>query len=453
MRLLYITNGYPPQRWAGTETYTAGVAEGFARRGHEVSVLCAGAWDFGDEYWNGVLEDVQNGIHVRRLNLNWEKSPDPFRYLYNNPLVAEYLHGLLQELKPDLVHVTSCETLSASVLQVVKDAGIPLVLTLTDFWFLCPRINLLHGDGHNCNGQTTPADCLDCTLLRNGTYHRSRGRFPVQVLLPVIEVLSQFPVVTRIRGFRGLIGNIAERKAVLKHALSLADNIVTASRFVREIFRDNGVSSDITVQPYGHDLLWLKSYAGKSKSEIIRLGYIGQILASKGVHLILQAFAILPAELREKLSLVIYGNLEHTPDYGRELEKLASQFPNVRFGGVYSHSESALVFSEIDLLLVPSLWYDFPLIIFEAFAAKTPVIATNIGGMAESVQHEKNGLLFERGSPESLAIQIGRIAGEPGLLENLRRGAPPVKHIDQELDEFDYIYTHLVSTLLLTQSN
>ena len=96
------------------------------------------------------MDNTYRDIPVRRINLNWQKSPDPQKYLYNNPAVATFLEDDLNEIKPDVVHVTSCETLSASVLDVVKKANIPLVMSITDFWFLCPRINLLTSQGENC---------------------------------------------------------------------------------------------------------------------------------------------------------------------------------------------------------------------------------------------------------------------------------------------------------------
>ena len=445
MKILYITNGYPPHRWAGTETYTAGIAEGFAKKGHKVQVLCAGTWDHGDSYWNGVSEDEYNGIPVRRINFNWAKAPDPFHYLYDNPVVADYLTALLNEIEPDVVHVTSCETLSAGVLRVVKDAGIPLVLSLTDFWFLCPRIDLLHGDGYNCDGRTSPAVCLDCKMLTGRLYNQTRKVVPELILFPMLETISRYPSITRMRGFRGLVGDMAGRKSLLKHALTLPDHIVTASNFVREIFLLNGVESEIVVQPYGHDLSWLESYSGKSHSKVVRFGYVGQIIPSKGVHLLLQAMSFLPRNVLDKISLKIYGNLEHTPDYGRQLRGLATQFPNVSFRGTYSHADSAKVFSDIDVLLVPSLWYDFPLVIYEAFATRTPVIATDLGGMAEAIEHEKNGLLFERGNLDALASQISRIVEEPAFLETLHQGISRVKTVHEEVVALLQIYEKLLA--------
>lgn len=445
MKILYATNGYKPHRWAGTETYTAGIAEEIASRGHIVEVICAGEWELGEKYWNGVTEEIQNGIRVRRLNLNWKKSTDPFRYLYDNPVIARYLEDLLHDESFDLVHVTSCETLSASIFQAVKNAGLPLVFSITDFWMLCPRINLLRSDGANCTAQTSPSECLDCMLMKSKWYPKAGKIISKKLLLPLIESLGQYSFFTCRRGLRGFVGNMAGRKSTLMNAIKLPDYRVTASSFVRDVFVSNGVTVPIAVQPYGHDLGWLSSYNGKSKSNVLRLGYIGQIINSKGVHLILQAFSRLSKDNRDKVSLIIYGNINHTPSYGQQLRELASGFPNVTFGGTYPHSESARIFSEIDVLMVPSLWFDFPLIIYEAFATQTPVIATNLGGMAEAVSKDVNGLLFERGDSADLARQIQRLLDDPGLLERLEQGAPRVRTVREEADVLEKKYIELIS--------
>jgi glycosyltransferase involved in cell wall biosynthesis len=444
MKILYITNGYKPHRWAGTEAYTAGIAEEMAGRGHEVEILCAGGWDIGRRYWMGVSEDRQSGIRVRRINLNWAKAPDPFRYLYDNPVVGRYVADVLWEEKFDLVHVTSCETLSASVLQVVKDAGVPLVLSLTDFWMLCPRINLLHGNGSNCSGQTTPDECLACVLMGSGLYRKVESIVPEKSLLPVMRRVSQYPFFTRRRGLRGMAGDLAERKSLLRHALTLPDHRITASNFVRGVFKSNAVDAPIAVQPYGHDLRWMNSYKGKSDSDVLRLGYVGQIIESKGVHLIFQALKEVPSSALEGLSLVVYGNLNQSPAYGQQIRNLASGLPNVVFGGTYAHADSARVFSDIDVLLVPSLWFDFPLIIYEAFATRTPVIATNLAGMAEAISNNENGLLFDRGNVADLARQILRLINEPELLDRLRQGTPRVRTVSEEVDALEQKYVELV---------
>ena len=96
LKILFVANGFPPTRWAGVETYTAAIASEFMKMGHDVQVLCGGEWENGESYWNGYIDDVYNGIPVRRINLNWQKSPDPQKYLYNNPVIAEFLDRISQ---------------------------------------------------------------------------------------------------------------------------------------------------------------------------------------------------------------------------------------------------------------------------------------------------------------------------------------------------------------------
>ena len=105
MKVLFISNGFPPQRWAGTETYTASIAKEFKKREYSVQVLCCGEWRKGADYWNGHEDDTYNGIPVRRLTVNWKNSPDPNKYLYANPVIGDYLNDYL---KVDQTRSSSC---------------------------------------------------------------------------------------------------------------------------------------------------------------------------------------------------------------------------------------------------------------------------------------------------------------------------------------------------------
>lgn len=448
MKILFITNGYPPNRWAGTETYTAGIADELQRRGHEIQVLCVGNWEEGLSNLNGSIVDFFHSVPVRRLNINWVKAPDPFESLYKNPVIANHLVNYLQEIKPDLVHVTSCETLSASILQVVKEAGLPLVLTLTDFWFLCPRINLLTSDGSNCNGATTPWQCLRCQLLTSKAYRWPKRFLPERLVSSLLMRISRNPILTRQPGLRGMAGDMQKRKEFLSQAITWPDVRITASSFARDVFVSNHVQAPITLLPYGHDLSWLKGDVGKTESGRLRIGFIGQISDSKGVHILIKALNSLKEKYWDKISLSIYGNTDHSVDYSKELFELAKDNGDIQFCGTYPHDQSSKIFSDLDVLVVPSLWYDFPLVIYEAFATKTPVIATNLGGMAEAVKHEVNGLLFERGNADDLARQFMRLIDEPDLLYKLQTGIPLVMQIEEHVDQLERIYFDLISQYL-----
>jgi glycosyltransferase involved in cell wall biosynthesis len=449
MKVLLIVNGFPPTRWAGTETYTAAIAGELMGKGHDVQVLCCGDWHDGQHHWNGFSDDLYNGIPVRRINLNWQKSPDPQKHLYNNPVVARFMDDYLKEIEPDLVHVTSCETLSASVLDVVKGMHIPLVFSITDFWFLCPSLNLLRSDGNNCTGITTSWDCLQCVARPSKPYQWANHVLPEKGVRTFLTQLSKIPAVTRHRGFRGMVMDMTDRKQFMRRMFSLPDVRLVASEFVRDVHVENGFVDPIQLHSYGHDLSWLKKYRGKVKSPTINVGFIGRISKSKGVHLLLEAARRVGNSTSKKIRFLIYGNLNQHPDYARRLEVLMEGLENVEFCGTYPRDMSGDVFSKIDVLAVPSLWYDFPLIIHEAFSTKTPVIATNLGSMAETVSHDLNGLLFERGDVKDLVDQIRRIADEPGLLQKLQAGIPNVKSIKEDVDELEKIYLNLFNLVIL----
>jgi len=438
MKVLFVTHLYPPSGLGGTEVYTHGLATGLLQEGHDVRVLCTEEWDDGPQYWNGIADRVYEGVPVRRVRLNWTRAPDVNRYLYDNPVVDEYLGRYLAELRPDIVHVTSCNTLSASVIAAARRAALPVVVTLTDFWFMCPQVTLLRSDGRPCDGNVVPAECLEC-LLRNAKAYRWLTRLmPAVTARRVLEVLSRAGAVTRWPGLRGMALNMVDRRVALRRALEQADRVLIGSSSARRLFVESGVARTIDVVPYGHDLRWLDGYGGKTSSAVTRFGFIGQISPMKGPHILIEAYeeACGGGEAR----LLVYGNLDRDPHFGGRLRTLAEGRPDVEFRGTYAHGESARVFSEIDVLVVPSLWHDYPLVISEAFAAQTPVIASDFGGMGEFVRDGVDGLLFERGSVAGLAGQLRRILSEPGLLARLRAGVPPVKTMRDAVVEMEAIY-------------
>jgi glycosyltransferase involved in cell wall biosynthesis len=118
----------------------------------------------------------------------------------------------------------------------------------------------------------------------------------------------------------------------------------------------------------------------------------------------------------------------------------------IKFNGAFPHEHLGEILSQIDVLVVPSQWHENnPRVIQEAFASKTPVIASNVNGISEFIQHEINGLLFERNDVADLAHQLRRVITEPDLLEHLRAGIPRVKCIEEEVEELMEIYGELIN--------
>jgi len=322
--------------------------------------------------------------------------------------------------------VTSCNTLSGSLITAARRRGVPVVLTATDFWFVCARNTLLKPDGSLCSGPETPWKCAQCMLADAKAYRWPRRLLPKETVASLLQAVGRFPVVTNRRGFRGMLGDWQGRFDFLRQALQQVDRIVTASRFLRTFLIRYGVSPErIQESSYGIDTEWATSFQTKSPSPRLRVGFIGQILPAKGPDLLVRAVRSLspdaPVEVR------IYGDLSKAPQYSETLLEQARLDRRISFPGTFDNSQMGRVLSEIDVLVVPSIWYDFPLVIPSAFATKTPVVATNLPGMNESVTPEVDGLLFDRHDWEGLASIIRRFIDDPGLLERLRTRIQPVK--------------------------
>lgn len=443
MNILFITHFLPPARNAGTENYTFGLAKELQARGHDVHVVCAGSWQTGDAYWNGVVEEIFEGLSVHRIQLNWTHADDPNSITYDSEIVEEWLARFLESIKPQVIHITSTMTLGLGTLWAPYRAGIPIVLTLMDFWFLCPRTVLVRGDGQLCNGITTAWECQSCLLASSHLYQRTRKLLPERHQPALWNAISKSTTLGRLRGARGMALNMEQRKALMKEALELPNVILSHSGTVQQLFAEADLSQRIVHLSNGHDMQWMSQYTEKRDAKTFRFGYMGQIREAKGIHVLVEAFQSL--NLNGHARIDIWGDLTRDKKYVEQLQVIIGGDESIKLRGRFERNQLAEVLSGIDILVVPSLWYEnAPLVIHEAFATKTPVIAANLGGMAEAVTHGVNGLLFEWGDVDNLANVLHRVVSDVELVDQLREGIGAVKTVSEEVSQLEDIYNMLV---------
>lgn len=227
-------------------------------------------------------------------------------------------------------------------------------------------------------------------------------------------------------------------------ACSEVDLFLAPSPFLARRMIDFGLPSErVEVSDYGMRIDALGAVA-KQPSEVLRLGYVGTLVAHKGVHVLVEAFSrLLESRPNARVELQIYGNETWFEAYVARLKTAAGD--RVRFLGEFDNTQAAAVYAGIDVLVVPSVWWEnAPITIHEAILTHTPVIASNFGGMADFVKHGRNGLLFEVGSSSDLAHQLERLVDEPGLLETLREPVVAMKSIEDDAVEMERRYERLV---------
>ncbi|WP_322512182.1 glycosyltransferase, partial [Chloroflexus sp.] len=290
-------------------------------------------------------------------------------------------------------------------------------------WFLCPRITLLRGDGSLCRQPPDdPAECAWCLQLDRRRYR----------LLEQISGGLAGKVWTKLAGNDGRVTQFARRET-LREALAQADLVIAPSRFLAGLFGELIGPSRLIVLRYGLDASRFSLVPPIRAGTVLRLGYIGQIAPHKGVHLIITALKSLPYS-DVTAELTIFGNTEQYPAYTRHLRRLIGDNPHIHLAGKFSHDQLSMVLSKVDVVVVPSIWYEnSPLAILEAHAAGRPVVTARLGGMAELVRDGIDGLHFTPNDSRDLARQLQRLRSEKGLLERLRDGIQPPPSIDDEM--------------------
>jgi glycosyltransferase involved in cell wall biosynthesis len=433
MKIVLPVHHFPPRYSAGAELYTFRLARWLQAHGHQVEVVCVEAIDRGGPGELQVVEDRYEGIAVQRLSFDMVRAND-YRWSYDNPLLREWFAAYLAARQPDIVHCQAGYLIGAAPLHAAVAAGIPTVLTLHDYWFLCPRITLQRGDGALC--ETIPADpagCAWCMRLESRRY-----RLPDQISYGLAGRAAQALALS------GARREIADRRVYLLPALALPGAVIAPSRFLAERYAPFVAPDRLHISRYGLDLAPFQSRHRPQPDGTLRIGFTGQIAPHKGVHLLVEALRALQTRGRP-VELHIYGGLEARPDYVARLRRLAGDDRRIQLHGRFENSRVAEILMGLDVAVVPSIWYEnSPLAIMEAHAAGTPVVTAALGGMAELVRDGVDGLHFKAVDSADLTRQLQRLLDEPELLLSLRSGVTMPRDIEDEMLQLVAIYQRLV---------
>ncbi len=447
MRILFVVHGFPPEAAGGTELYAAGLAQALWRRGHEIVVLARDARPGEPEY--RVRRDRAGNVDVVRINHTFRDAPS-FEHTYRDEKIDAIAGALLDEERPDIVHAHHLTCLSTGIAAQCAARGIPLVITLNDYWLMCHRGQLLDLALTRCDGPEASrcAACAGLSASGSPAVHAAAGGLrAIERHLPKALAAIQRRVVSG--AARRIVpesatAEITRRLEDVRAVCESAARILAPSKTLMERFARFGIPpSRMLLQEQGIDV---RPFAGLTRepSDRLRLGFAGSLMASKAPHVLLEAVASLPLG---RVSLTIAGDLApyHGDDSYAGIVRPMLQKGGVEWLGGVAHERVPALLASLDVLVVPSIWIEnSPFVIKEAFAAGLPVVASNLGGMAELVQDGRNGLLFTAGDSADLRRVITRLLDEPGLLSTLRKGIPRVKTIDEDAAWTQAIYEEAV---------
>ncbi len=408
MKITFFVHCFFPDHFYGTETYTLDLARHYQAWGHDVTVVSA-IFQGEPSADDLVTRYEYQGIPVICIDKNYLPHKR-VKETYYQPDMGPVFENILSELQPDVIHVTHLINHTAALLEITSRLGIPTYATFTDFFGFCFNNKLEAAGGELCAGPSaTRTNCVACYIkdavrspYAESWMRRATTPFATKTIAAVAVALHKFP------GLKGgqadmLIEDLVCRPNVLN---SLYNNgylaAIAPTRFLGDAYRANGMKMALHDIWFGVDID-RSPKPERSGGHVPVIGFIGQIAPHKGTDLLVEAFCRLP---RNSAQLVIYGPEDQDPVYMANLKTHASEH-DVQFMGTFPKESMASVLQDIDLLVIPSRWYEnSPLVLLNALATHTPVLVSNVSGMTEFLDSGSNGYAFERGSADHLYQQL-----------------------------------------------
>lgn len=422
IRVLHVPFCYYPDAVGGTEVYVASLAHALVAAG-TACVIAAPARQSASY--------MHDGLRVRRFAFNPQITDLSELYGEGDIRAAEEFAAVLDEELPDIVHLHAFgRDVSLRLMRAGHARNIPVIFTYHTPTVSCQRGTLLRWGNQVCDGALDLTRCTACTLHSLGMPRpiaKAVARTPVRVGAVLETARRSGGMWTALR-LRELM---RRRHAVIRALMREADHIIALNAWTRELLVGNGVEPEkITVIRHGLPTTGMvspDSATGSSNGPGVRIVALGRIDPIKGFDIVIRAILSIPAA---RLSLDIYSVSQGAEGISRleTLKVLAGDDKRITFRSAVANAQVVSLLRGYDLLAVPSrLLETGPLVVLEAFAAGVPVIGSNLGGIAELVQHGVNGLLVEAGSVTAWSETLERIAHDVILLSRLRQGiqSPP----------------------------
>lgn len=322
---------------------------------------------------------------------------DYFHQSHRNPMMlAQEWPRFLEELKPDIVHFHHTLRYGMEVLSLTRRIlpEAKILYTLHDYIPIC------HRDGQMVRK-------TDDSLCESASPEKCNGCFP-----------DRSPA------------QLGLRQRFIKTHFDTVDVFIAPSNFLAQRYIDWGISAE-KIDVLQNGTLETESAphrALKRNESRNRFAFLGQISPYKGTLLLVEAARLLKEKGITDFSVAIHGIVDmQSEEFQQQFKRaVADMAPQVRTFGTYKREELKDIMADADWVVMPSIWWEnAPLVINEAFAHRRPVICSNIGGMAEKVEHEVNGLHFRVGNAGSLADAMERAISEEGLWQELTAAIVP----------------------------
>jgi glycosyltransferase involved in cell wall biosynthesis len=443
VRILLAVHAFPPRSTAGVEVYTLRLAKALRARGHDVLVLTAvhdlaqAPYSVHRRVYEGVpLAEVVNVHHHGTLERT-----------YDDPQLVRAVLPLLQELRPEVVHIQHLLNLSSGLVSAVRAQGARVLFTVHDYWLTCARDGLrMREDLSVCTivDHAVCATCLEGSpylvpVLQRGLARAARGLGAGRYLHRIHDAAPRateavLGLLRRRSPPPPALGHDLDRRAaMLRAAMDGIDLLLAPTSFARDRILEMGVPAEkVRLFPYG---VLERPAVARPAGARRRFAFIGTLAPHKGAHVLIEAFGGVHTP---GITLDIHGSLTVQPSYAARLQAAARADARIRFRGPFPEGMQARIFEDIDVLVVPSVWWEnSPITVLEALGAGRAVIASRTGGVPDLLP-DGAGLLVPPGDAAALRAALSAVASGQSLGE--AREAAMLKTTRDEAEILEALY-------------
>lgn len=382
MRILLVNKFH--YRKGGAETYYLTVGSELECMGHEIAYFSMRHPDNLPCKWDKYFVTQREYNNVK----NPLKAARDGMALIYSPEAKRNFQALCEEFRPDVVHLNNVHrqiTLSVLDAPYLRENRTPVFYTAHDYVTVCPGYLMLDGDGRVCDA------CLEDGRYRHCIENRCvKGSRAKSALAAMEASFNRF-----------------------HKSSQRIDRVIAPSRFMRSKLIEGGWPEEkvVFLQNFADDaILDRAANAGSDATdgENPYLLFFGRLSVEKGVDTLLRAFDAALPNLPQNMRLVVVGDGPDAADF-KALASSLGCASRIEFAGYQTGGALQSYVERASLAIASSRWREnMPYSIVEAFAAGTPVIGTDIGGIPELVDEGKTGFICEPGGVQSMADAISR---------------------------------------------
>ncbi len=381
----------------GSEKYYFELADLLKKKGHEIAFF---------SMQNEKNETTGNKEYfVESIDLNSNNKLKALDVIYSKQN-KQKMKEALEEFKPDIVHLNNFQRqLSSSIIEAIKEKNIPIVFTAHDIQAICPNIMMLDPQKSICenckNGKYI--NCIKKKCIKNST---------LKSVLGAIE------------------GYYYKNKKIYTEKI---DAIITPSEFYRKKFIEEGIPEEKVTAI--HNFIDINQYDVQTQDDGYAL-YFGRLSKEKGIINLVQAFSKTATG-----TLYIAGEGEEKENI-QKIIKENKQEDRIKLLGFLPKDQMKETVRKCKFVVVPSIWYEnCPYSIIETLAIGKPVIGTDIAGIPELVENNKNGFTYQRDDIQELSTKMEQLFTDQELVKTMGENA---KKIAQESYTEDAYYNKII---------